>query len=666
MHRCAGVLVLVALSIVGCRQLARNELAQLERVTTTGSDSPIPAEPWGDCTPEAPDPHKLPRDAERMLGENGFVVLGDHPVFDITSYYFDAHPQFITSDVVLYVFATLYRGGLIEHERATLRPMLEELVAAGLKAAGDDLGAHRDTPLADAADANQLLFSVASVLLDQAQPAAIPPQVQEIVAKIEAARETDYYPGEDWTIYGLRGHYAENEDLAGYFRATKWLGRYIMPLVRGVEDPSESNTRLRQAVLLGRLIREDSALGRAWRAHMAELSFFIGPPDSIDPVTVAEAADRVLPSGYADGAEPALAGNEALATLRAEFGSDRYRTSAIMPVPQANPGDLPAKYCQLIGERYIVDSEIMQRTCFPHVSGRVLPSGLDAAAALLGFERARTHLEPEFAEHPDLAPQTDALHDEFRDFSSRSDADDAPIYNQWLGALGELASEAPEAAPEFMRTDPWRDKQLNCALASWAMLRHDYLLYGKQGAPPACISAALVEPVPAFYRRLGALAMALDGRGFRGMDGVAELCPNLREASLVVLGEKKLDEAEFDEEYSGLYLHHFGHWLLANFSGHISVHDPTVVVDISSTLQGERAGVLEAATGPLYPIIARAQLPNPMHGDRYVGLVMSYHEWQIWTDEDAERMTEEQWRKEIRRGRDRQRRPEWTASFMAP
>ncbi len=669
MHRWTCVLVLIVLVAGGCER--RRPFWSVERPVENAQGEPVFEEPWADYRPDAPDPGRLPRAAEQRLAENGFVMLADCPVFDITNYYFDASPQFITSDVVLYVFATLFRGGLIEHERDTLKPMLEDLVAIGIEAARAHLDVREGGPLAEPARSNLLLFGVAATLLGDEPPEEVADAAREIAAKIEAAEATEYYPGEDWTIYTLRGHYAENEDLAGYFRATKWLSRYIMPLVPGKEqivDPAEGDARLRQAVLLGRLIREDEAVGEAWRAYMDELSFFIGSPDSIEPVSVADAADRVLPSGYADGPAPELATDGALATLRAEFALARYRPSAIMSVPQARPGDLPEKYCQLIGERYIVDSEIMQRTVFPYVGDRLLPSGLDIGATVMGFERAKAHLEPEFEEYGGLEPQIETLAQEFGGLSAQTDSQVAPIYDQWLGALAELSRNAPEAAPAFMRTDAWRDKQLNCALASWTMLRHDYLLYGKQPMTPGCAGDwALIEPVPELYRRIGHMASALAERDFRGMDGVAELCRNLREALAVQLGERPREEVEIDEGY-WLYLGMFGHWLTDHFTPHISVHDPTCVVDVSSTLQPvagpDQAGVLQVATGPLYPIIARADLPNAMGGDRYVGLVMSYYEWQVWTDENAERMTDGQWREVIRRKRQHERRPAWTDSFM--
>ncbi len=637
-----------------------------DRVESPREGEDAPQEPWAHDWHTAPNPardEKLPRRAEQRLDENGFVVLGTVPVFDVTQFHFDHYPNFITSDVVLYVFGTLFRGGLVQHERETLSPMLGKLVSAGIDAAQGDLHHYQGTALEDAARANLLLFGVAAALLGNEAPPPVAGEAAQIVAKIEAAEETGFYPGEDWTIYAARGHYAENADLLGYFRATKWLSRYIMPLQRGAEAADESDLRLRQAVLLGQMIRDDQALGDAFRAYTDELNFLIGAPDSIDPVTVADAADKV--KLVASSMHP-LALPHALPALRAEFASSAYPESAIMPVPQRSPGDLPAKYCQLIGERYVVDSEIMQRTCFPWVGERFLPSGLDVAATALGSECAKTHLQPEFAEHPGLEGQVDALATEFGGFSADADSDAAPIYDQWLGTLAELATDVPAGAPQFMAGDAWRDKQLNTALASWAMLRHDYVLYGKQSMAPACICAAMVEPVPEVYRRIGQMASALDGHDFEGMAGVAELCRNLQEACAVELGQKTREEVRLDESYD-VYLAHFGHWLLKYFTPHVGVHDPTTVVDVASTKQGDQAGVLEVATGPLYPIYAKGagwdgQRPE---FDRFVGLAMSYHEWQAWSGENAKRMTDEQWRKTIRAGDHRDRRPEWTESFMA-
>ena len=363
-----------------------------------------------------------------------------------------------------------------------------------------------------------------------------------------------------------------------------------------------------------------------------------------------------------------------LEKLRAEFRKDTYRASAIMPVPQANPGDLPAKYCQLLGERYILDGEITQRTVFPYTGPRRLPSGLDVAATVIDFDRAYDHLKDEFEQYPQLEGQLDKLRQEFSGFGREPEAPERrPIYQQWLAALRTLSEEVPDGAPEFMSTDAWEDKQLNTALASWAQLRHDFILYAKQPVTPESLGMQpLVEPLPELYERLSQMARALAQRGFAGMNEFAELCEALNLTAEGQLASKPFHEIALDKEFRW-YVPGFGHWLEKKFRRHVRFEDPTMVADVHSNLKMERdrlwGGVLHVATGPLYPIVAEWQAPSrggegERRKERVMGFVMSYHEWQTWTPEAAERMTDEQWREEVRRKRSRKHMPEWTTSFV--
>lgn len=631
--------------------------------------------PWAGMELRVPEARKLPRAAERRLKENGFVVLSDYPVYNITSAYFETYDPFITSDAVLYVFGCLFRGGLLDYEKEKLVPLLETLVEQGMEVAGADFGRRKEQEgLAEPARLNLLLFGVAAELLGKQAPAPVQGEGEQIAEKIVAADEADYYPGEDYTIYLLRGQYAEHPELAGYFRATKWLGRYIMPLLPGNADGPEAGPKLRQAVLLGLLLREHRDLRSSWEQLFGELSFFMATPDCITPVQVAEGADTALGSGYAEGNEPELGTEAALAKLRAEFRKDAYRASAIMGVPQGDVGDLPEKYCQLLGERYILDGEITQRTVYPYVAQRWLPSGLDVAATVLDFDRAYLHLEGEFEKHPQLRPQLQKLEREFSAFGEETEGvEKRPIYEQWLAALGTLSDRPPDGAPAFMDTDAWQDKQLNTALASWAQLRHDFILYAKQPETPMSAGlGVLIEPVPELYQRVEQMADALERKGFEGMGELAKLCRNLRLAAEAQLAGKGFEYADLDKDY-GFYISSFGQWLLAHFTAHVAVQDPTMVADVHSTLlptdEGNMGGVLHVATGPLYPIVADWQAPSgASDGKRYqtraMGFVMSYHEWQTWAPDAAERMTDEQWRAEVRSKRSRKRMPEWTESFM--
>src|SRR6185369_17318542 len=65
--------------------------------------------------------------------------------------------------------------------------------------------------------------------------------------------------------------------------------------------------------------------------------------------------------------------------------------------------------------------------------------------------------------------------------------------------------------PEALRTRAWAMKTLNTQLASWTQLRHDTILYAQQSYTPILTCAypdGYVEPRPAFWSRLGQMALA--------------------------------------------------------------------------------------------------------------------------------------------------------------
>jgi len=77
-----------------------------------------------------------------------------------------------------------------------------------------------------------------------------------------------------------------------------------------------------------------------------------------------------------------------------------------------------------------------------------------------------------------------------------------------------------------MKTQAWKDKELQTALASWVELRHDTILYGKQSytivltAVPSAFPG-YVEPLPEFYVRLKAL-VNMTMRGLKNFSVINE------------------------------------------------------------------------------------------------------------------------------------------------
>ena len=90
---------------------------------------------------------------------------------------------------------------------------------------------------------------------------------------------------------------------------------------------------------------------------------------------------------------------------------------------------------------------------------------------------------------------------------ARSQVLEGDVSNIWLDAIRTLDDDVSTVknVPESMRTAAWQRKQLRTQLASWAELRHDNVLYGKQsytGVPACEYPAGYVEPYPRFFSTL--------------------------------------------------------------------------------------------------------------------------------------------------------------------
>jgi len=124
-----------------------------------------------------------------------------------------------------------------------------------------------------------------------------------------------------------------------------------------------------------------------------------------------------------------------------------------------------------------------------------------------------------------------------------------------------------------MTTEAYRTKSLNTAMASWAQLRHDTILYAKQSYTPSDSGIrpqpkpvqGYVEPVPEFYARLLTLSR-MTSNGLAEMKVLDRAAQNRLRAfdrmleRLLAISEKELANEELtDDEYK--YIREFGNHL---------------------------------------------------------------------------------------------------------
>ena len=609
----------------------------------------------------------------RLL-HDGLVVLGNKEAGYLSEAYMALFDRpgvsvFITSDALLHVYHVIFDDLLQTIEKEHLYSDLQALVTALAQASLMRYNSLPDSQVRGKAAARHavLFFSVACRLLDEsyALPPCVASEAQAYVDKILTATAFEYYPGDDYTQYQPRGHYAGDAQLERYFRAMKWLGRRIFRII-DLQYPQEADKEIVSAALIAQLLQEDYAALSLWQRIYEVTTLLTNVADSIVPPLVWQAVNNVFGASFS---LTLLEDTANIGRLRQELQRDIYPSSQIIPVPTL-PGQMPPKYIQFMGERYVPDSEAMQETCFPYVAERELPSGLDVADTLLGSDRARELLAAEIARYLELGTRLIALRSQFDAWDENDWT--ASAYNRWLYTLRPLVAEPdPEAnCPPFMTTDAWRDEKVNTVLASWSQLRHDYILYAKTpygpGTPQTPPSYGYVEPIPEFYARLSALCHELlTELGDRGLlpathsyslDLLAAKCDQLAAMARKILAGEPLSQSEQDD------IHRFGLWLTLVFADSLGVpeEEPVLVADVATHSPSRR--VLYAAVGWFNPILVIYPQPDGQW-IAAIGYVMSSYEFDEVLEPGRQRLTDAEWSQRLDSAA-RPSRPAWTSSFL--
>ena len=612
---------------------------------------------------------EMPKSLRDMLARNGFAIVPNDGVQLFHAYEennYHVFPNFVTTDVYLQLFHFYFDCLLRDIEEERLSVLIGQLCQAIGADVDKIAAAPKNAQMGAAAEWLQAYVAVARALLTGEAPKGVPARyatdvAEEIDKSTKAELALSPFLGYDdvffpYPLFRPRGHYTHSEPLKRYFRAMMWL--QTAPF--STEDINE----MRRAALLAHVVGNNPVTKKLYQQVTEPITFLMGMPDNVSVLQVYE--------------EIRYAGLQIDRLLASE--SDMIQLAKRIVTVAQNQTRIVPKYAvtakfkvNLMPQRYMPDAEVLQEMADTDTKPRTLrklPKALDLMAAM-GVSSAEKILLQELREAERWPQYTDAL----AQMKERMAAIDwkASVANYWIDAVHEVPS-VPDGAPYFMQTHEWQKKSLNTALASYAELKHDAILYAKQpfgaecggGGPPEPVIKGYVEPSLAFWKKAVELNKTYEQvlRRFELMtekaesasESVSSLAQFLLDVSEKELAGKPLSNAEHNQieiigsniEYISLQLAQQKDNFLASWDD-VTGADRKVacIADVytanSFNIPSPEHAVLYEAVGPAYDIYVIVEIEGQLWLTR--GAVFSYRELERPSTDS--RLTDEEWQEHL-------------------
>ena len=628
-----------------------------------------------------------------MLGRNGFAIVpAEHNqlfhVYEKNDY--ADFPSFVTTDLYLQLFHLYFDCVLRDVEEKHLDSLMI-VFSSQMEAEMKTLTSSQDAEVKAAAEFGQAWFAVASWLFshDKAPASAAKLNVPEAYKKMVMEEITkafdaengysdmlEYFPPEEMFGYSLfrpRGHYTRSKVCSRYFRGMMWLQTAHF----GTNKPS----KMKQIALIANVFNQQPKLSAIYNKVSEPITYLMGTPDN---VTILQVANRIKEMGLP--IEQLLSSRKDMANLTKDIEEIAKRQMRIELKKTRG-----SKYVvDIMPQRYQPDAEALIATTDQDspVSLRPCPKGLDWMA-VMGLPGAERILIDELKETQRWTGFPKAL------TTARKKAAttqwEACVANQWMYTLQSLGDTA-QSLPYFMQSPQWQKKNLNTALASWAELKHDAILYAKQpmlaecgdGGPEPPVVKGYVEPNVKFWEKAIALVTRMDKvlttyglqteKAKAVYERIKEMAEFCRDISKKELNGGKITDEEYNQieiigstvENISLELVSEDNEMLQGWSDVVSTDKKVAVVADVFTASGENVAidnkcVLYEGVGPAYEIYVVVEIDGSLYLTR--GAVLSYREFTRLLSDP--RMTDEEWQQELKKS-PTGGTPSWMKEIIAP
>lgn len=431
------------------------------------------------------------------LQQNNFVITKGNNLQLFHAYEENDYrqvPNFITTDLYLQAFHMYFSYILKSLEKQHIIPTLEMLCrsfnATCIKLAEQT----EDESLKDMAEHAATFYAIPYYLLTNKTltvPSKYETEYQEEIEHINKQEDnfSDFLSYKDayfpYSLFKPRGHYTREPQLQAYFKAMMWLQTACF-----CREQQEQLKRsiFQAAVLCTYKSIDQTPLIELYQHIYTPLTFLMGEADNLSIFDIA----RILEKNNAIHIEDALTAGQIEKVNQTLIELAKHKNN-IKPQIEITCRDK----INFMPQRYLSDNEVTQKLVDVNPnSQRAYPKGLDVFAAF-GTGTAESLLIDFYKEPNNWSEYSKELQ-QLKDKFKTSKSTQLSVYELWMKSLLTM-QQTDKNNPGFMQTPEWGYKNLNTALASWAELKHDAILYGEQPMAAECGGAGPPDPIVVGY-----------------------------------------------------------------------------------------------------------------------------------------------------------------------
>lgn len=602
------------------------------------------------------------------LAQNGFAIVPANNVQLFHVYEENDYSQtqnFVSTDLYLQLFHMHFSFMLRRIEEEKFSPILHDLIQGMFEESKRLALVEKDPSIKEDLQYTQAFYAVPLTLIGQREVLVDGPYASKValelskIEKEQSANSDLLAPFMNvpfaYDMLKPRGHYTRNETLQRYFTTMQWLqlGAYCL----------EEKTDLRWALTAAFILNTANAksgvsLKKLYSSVLEPTTFLIGKPDNVSLMDICNIIDTKQIKTLFDLMRP-----ETIMLFQAELKKIEATKNVIKPkIENACSGKI-----NFMPARFLIDNEVLQE--MTDLKQRPYPRGLDVMAAF-GSQAAEDILIRELDESKSwtkFLPKLENMKAKYKNYESW----DETVYTKWISSLNKLLTP-DKSYPSFMQLPSWNKKNLNTALASWAELKHDAILYAEQpnaaecgggeecAPPPEPYTVGYVEPNVQYWKSALELLKktndilskydVMDKQSQYKQEQLVELCTFLLTVSEKELRGEKLLEQEYNTierigssvEYTTLSI--MGAYSWSELSG--PDKEIAVVADIYTNNQENESGILHAAVGYANDLYVVVEIDGYLYVTK--GSTFSYYEHRVPLNN---RMTDEEWQEMLKKGK---------------